>query len=478
MKKLIIILILAPLGLMGQIKLNWSNEIEVNADRTLGYARPKIALTSNNIPVVMWAKRYNLEVYTAKLNGSSFTSPVKITPAGIKAFAQDWAGPDMVASGSNVFVVFEAEPHGLGPIYLAKSDDGGASFGDTFRVSENTATRFPTIAVAPNGTLYAAFMVFEPGDKDPHYAVSVSTDGGKTFSKDVKATGTAPGESCDCCPAYLIATNTSVTLLFRNNDNNLRDIWASTSTDAGKTFSLSKKVDNSGWIIGGCPSSGPSGIIVGDTLISAWMNGSSGSSRVMISNANTSDLSLGFNQNISKIVATSANQNYPIIAGDSRAMGVVWEEVNLGKRYIKLAYGTTGASSLLNQEAVIVNLDTNSLAKNPHIAYANGTFHITWQDNKSFKIYYRSASIDGFARLKEKSMKDIIIYPNPSNGLFYIDKNEGIKEIWIRDYQGRLIKHMTNSSVIDLRSHKGGLYTATLVTIKGELRIKLIKKED
>lgn len=463
MKKIILIILLTPLGLFAQLNLEWSDQLVVNANTAYGYARPKIALTSENKPIVMWSRRINKEVYSSKWNNGQFDPAIKITPAGLNVFAQDWAGPDMVAIENKVYATFEAEPHGVGLVYLAISEDWGSTFKDTIRVSNNALTRFPTIAVAPNGIIYIAFMVFEPGDKDPHYAICVSKDNAKTFSKEVNVTGVAQGETCDCCPAYLLANNNGITLFFRNNDNNLRDIWASNSIDTGKTFGITKRIDNTGWVINACPSSGPSAVSTEDSFATVWMNGSSGSSRIHISSSSSTNLGLSWDSILSPNTSNNVSQNFPIISGRFGTYGVVWEEIANGKWYIKFVANNGGSISLLKQQPYTVNLDSTGYAKNPHVIYANGVFHITWQDNRVKKVYYRSAKIKGFSSIDYINSTDLSLYPNPSeSGIFHLENIPLNSNLSIRDLNGNLVWYQNNSVskniMIDLSKYAKGTY--------------------
>ena len=137
--------------------------------------------------MVMWGKSNNLGVYVSTLNGTAFSSPLKVTPNGVNAFVQSWAGPGMDVLGDNVFVSFKSQPENAGFVYVVKSSDGGKTFGDTVRVSNNNWSRFPEVAVLPNGNPVVTFMDFDPNFKDPRYVVSVSKDGGKSFQQTVNA---------------------------------------------------------------------------------------------------------------------------------------------------------------------------------------------------------------------------------------------------------------------------------------------------
>ncbi|MFT5824229.1 MAG: hypothetical protein ACI8ZM_005495, partial [Crocinitomix sp.] len=99
MKKITsLLLLLLPLAVSAQ-SITWDNPIVVNDNNTIGNTRPKIVLAEQNIPLVMWGKATNQGVYTSRLSGSTFTAPVKVTPNGMTAFVQSWAGPDMGAKG-------------------------------------------------------------------------------------------------------------------------------------------------------------------------------------------------------------------------------------------------------------------------------------------------------------------------------------------------------------------------------------------
>lgn len=429
-----------PTRSSAQIDITWSDEIEVNGNFDYGFSRPKLALTSNGDPVVMWGKRNNLDVYVSRYKDGKFLEPVKVTPNGISAFAQDWLGPDMVAYGDTIYVAFEAEPEGTGLIYVVRSIDGGLSFGDTVRVSANPQTRFPALSVSPDGTLFVALMEFEPGYKEPHYAVAVSKDGGQSFSEAVKGSGIAPGEVCDCCPAYLLSNEQATTLFFRNNDDNLRDIWAARSIDGGKSFPKAKEIDNSNWMIGACPSSGPSAIYYKDSLATVWMSAASGSSRAMIGSASEVGLDLGFNALLTPNAPSTANQNFPIIAGKWDVTGVVWQESNNGKSYLQFVSTDKGLMDLVGQTPITVNEGVSNIPRNPQMKYENGVFHLTWQDLRSQSIKYRKGSIVNFVGVSEATKQTVKAYPNPSGEYVTIENEMPMDRIEVLDATGKMLK--------------------------------------
>lgn len=71
------------------------------------------------------------------------------------------------------------------------------------------------------------------------------------------------------------------------------------------------------------------------------------------------------------------------------------------------------------------------------------------------------------------------IYPNPVSDVLHIDNKENVKTVEIYDYNGKLIKTISenkNNIAISLSDLVAGNYTAKITTDKGSQVIKFIKK--
>ncbi len=127
---------------------------------------------------------------------SAFVAP-PVTRAADLAAVSRLSGPTNVlvdapcnATGANAEVQQAYDPSrgylyeawiGCGGIGFSRSLDGGATFEPAVTVpgSGNVSSWDPSIALAPNGTLYVAFMVGSPGDAP---VVAWSFDGGASFA--------------------------------------------------------------------------------------------------------------------------------------------------------------------------------------------------------------------------------------------------------------------------------------------------------
>ncbi len=444
MRKILLFLTLLP-NLVSAQTLKWDDPIVVNSDINLGYTRPKIALTKDNVPLIMWGKANNKGVYASRWDGSGFGTPTKVTPDGVNAFVQTWAGPGLQALGDTAFVSFKAQPEQEGFVYVVRSIDGGKTFGDTLLVSSNNWSRFPEVGILPGGHPVVTFMDFDKDFKDPRYVVSTSSNGGESFGATVNASGIAPGEVCDCCPGFIIAQKERVLILFRNNDDNLRDIWASISTDKGKNFSLAADIDKNNWMIGSCPATGSEAIILGDSLVSVWMSGATGNSKINIGTSDLQSLKVGLN---AEITSAKSNQNYPKISGDESFIAITWQEIESGSRNVKCSWSVKGPSGLIGQTAFQVNVNATGVQQSPDISYADGYLHIVWQDITARKIMYRRAKVDVTAvnNVETNSNPWFTLTPNPANGYVRINparSTDGESDVRIIDALGKVVFNQT-----------------------------------
>ncbi|HMB93070.1 MAG TPA: sialidase family protein [Rhodothermales bacterium] len=109
----------------------------------------------------------------------------------------------------------------------------------------------------------------EPGTE---VRLARSADGGKSFGENV----VVAKNSCQCCrTALAVAADGTVYLAWRHIfGDNIRDMALARSTDGGQTFSTPTRIHEDGWHIDGCPHSGPS--LAVDTqgrVHAAWYTG-------------------------------------------------------------------------------------------------------------------------------------------------------------------------------------------------------------
>lgn len=393
MKKLLFILLLAPIILIGQSQqVFFSPFIDISSNSD-GYGRPRIALTSDNSPLIIWRKDSSPKVLRAsKWNGTSFSPPYDILQAGI--LPNSWDGPEIAAKGDTMYVVFTSETTQQNSIMLIKSFDGGLTFSDTVRVSENNPShryRMGNVVVNSSGNPVVSYMQYLLNYMEPKQMVNVSNNFGSSFIGATEGSVLADGEPCDCCKASLVSNGDNLFLLFRNNDNNERNSFISKSSDGGLSFTSTADLDDYDWMLNSCPATTPRGVAVDDSLIIVKRSGATGNNEIVCSSVSIADLNYSYNNNIDYIAG--AQQDYPEIVASNDTIIAVWQDNRNGYQDCYISISTTGASSL-NGSILFTDSSSSGQKTDPHVVYAKGDIHLVYLDYSQHKIVYVKGAFD------------------------------------------------------------------------------------
>ena len=436
MRILLFILVLAFWGTsFAQSNIDWDPEIIVSDGLTYGNLRPRATLVDGDSPVVIYGKSGTENLFISKWNGSSFNPPISILPSGTSSYIADWTGPDIDSKGDTVIVVFKLEPMTTGHIYSVRSTDGGLSFSDTIRVNQfdSGIVWMPSMGMDASGNPVMAYMLHDNFSwANPRYIFANSIDAGQSYNSELEIVSSIPGEACDCCHSEVIIEAQKQTLLFRNNDNNIRDIYGVLSLDGGTSFPYESGVDNLGWSLMGCPSTGPDGVYTGDDLLIAYASAAEGKYRVYLSLASAaSDLTFVSRTIMAPPALGNDTQNFPRISGVNDTIVMAWEEKEMGNKEIFCSLSIPGLDPVtsLTSFKEKANATTSGTQTNPEVIYKNGIVHLFYSDNNSGSLIYRRGVVNvglGVQEIFEKSL----IFPNPSgNGKFKLSKNTEIKSI-------------------------------------------------
>lgn len=475
----LVVLMIIPFCSNAQQGISWEPEITVADGATYGNIRPRLALTNDDTPVVVFGKPAGGELFVARGAGATFNVPVAILPAGLDSYLANWTGPDIGADGDNVVVVFKAEPYLDGNIYAVRSTDGGVTFSDTIRVDDYDLgqTWMPALDMDDAGNPQITYMTFDASGGDERIAVVSSLDGGLTYQPQQVVTASTSGVACDCCPPEMIANGAYRMAIFRNNISNIRDSWASLSEDSGATYNSSENLDLLNWMITSCPSTGPAGIIIGDSayVVSA-SKGAGGNYRVYVS---TTGLAGGLNlASVDPMDpptdGPADTQNFPRISGVNDTLVMVWEEKEGPNSEIMCAVTTDGSAQSLASYKSRVNSVLTGFQGKPDVIYQNGYVHVVFQDYLSGDLLYRRGQIVDVTGFGEEAFLDVELYPNPAKNsvnLVGTDLNE-IAELHLINSVGETVKisyeFHADGIAIDLTSvESAGLYILEVVGTNG-----------
>lgn len=135
---------------------------------------------------------------------------------------------------------------------------------------------------------------------------------------------------CDCCPINLLVdANGALNVIYRDNNDNIRDMARMVSTDNGATFSKPEIIHNDGWKINGCPHSGAVSSTYGKSALVAWFSGAETETGVRLATREGKKL----------FVLEDASAKNPYLVDSPKSAVMLWEQ-NAENGVSKIAYRT------------------------------------------------------------------------------------------------------------------------------------------
>ena len=464
-------------------QVSWGPAVDVAA-ASFGNNRPRIVTAANGAPLIIWGN--SAKVMFTRWNGAGFSTPVQLNPVNVDVAEASWMGPDIAAHGDTVYVVYKQKPESdtANHIWCVRSFDGGLSFDAPVRVDfiADSISRFPTVTTDEMGNPIVGFMKFAPSFGEARWVVTKSTDFGMSFMPDVLASGwsSATSEVCDCCPGQITNADGTTVMLYRDNNSDIRDCWAGISNDNGGSFTAGINIDQQNWIIAGCPSTGPDGVIIGDTLYSTFMSAGSGNIRVYYSKSSVSSMTGASGIQITNNFPGLAQQNFPRIANAGNSMAIVWMQVADATSQLALSF-TENIANGLPQTFETVATDN---VVNGDVALIPGEVFAVWQDDVGVvKFRSGSYSLPTFVT-SEVSTSNLHVYPNPAENCWIISGNSlhGDSKLELLDMQGKVIyaRHIAGQSSLNHKIENAhlasGSYFIKVTDKEKQFSIKCLKQ--
>jgi hypothetical protein len=270
--------------------------------------------------------------------------PVRVNSQAGEATA--WRGDPptvAVATDGTIHVGWTARVAAEGyanELYLSTSRDGGKSFEPPVKVNDDRAKvahAMHSLAISADNHIYVVWLdernlkmppADHTGKKMEHMEANrevffaASTDGGRTFSKNLRL----GQEACPCCKTSVTAGKDGrVYAAWRQVlPGEFRHIALSASVDGGKTFSRPTIVSDDRWMTASCPVSGPALSALPDGVLRVvwYTEGERGEPGLYW--AQSRDEGKTFSE--SKTFAKGQAHGNPLLLGDGKkGTMVVWE---------------------------------------------------------------------------------------------------------------------------------------------------------
>ena len=189
--------------------------------------------------------------------GETFSTPglIAVLP---ELSASSMRGPQ-IASTANGLAVIACNKSGN--IFSYTKDEAG-KWSQNGKINDvDTVAKEQFMALSADGNNAFAVWLDLRGNKRNKIAGAKSSDGGKTWAKNIIVYTSPDTTVCQCCKPSVALRGENVYVMFRNWLNGNRDLHLIQSADGGNSFGEAKKLGNDSWALDGCPMDGGSLVI-------------------------------------------------------------------------------------------------------------------------------------------------------------------------------------------------------------------------
>ena len=346
---------------------------------------PAVAVDRDGQPIVAWASgggHAGNRLFLGRPGTAG--APVRVSPGELFVDSLHQAPGLAVGSGGELYVSWSSsKPKPPGALFasdlqLSRSLDGGRTFEPPLRVNEDrpTSHSFEQIAVAPDGTLLAAWIDTRGGHGSTATWLARMVDRGGRVERVTKLEA---GETCVCCRVSVSAgPGEAAAVMWRKVfPGDVRDMVVSASTDGGRSFAPAELVHADRWKITACPHRG--GMVATDARgrrYALWYTERKDKPEILLAVAAD-----GRRFGPPRLVHTAAGSvpDHARLAVNAEGQGViVWEDSTAVRRRILLRSIGDGGRTL----GPVRVLSKAIKAWTPDVAVAADGFVVAWHEER------------------------------------------------------------------------------------------------
>ncbi len=227
--------------------------------------QPQVAAAPDGTIYLVYGSENSIYCAVSRDRGNAFSTPVLVANEGPLALGMH-RGPRIAATKDFVVITAVVGKQGKGQdgsLLAWRSADQGKTWSKS--VTVNDAVDSPReglhdIAAGPLNLVFAAWLdlrALVPSKPGTELYGAVSSDGGRTWSRNSIVYRSPDGSICQCChPSVVIDAKGKIYVMWRNDLGGSRDLYLTSSSDGGKSFAIAKKLGAGTWLLDACPMDG------------------------------------------------------------------------------------------------------------------------------------------------------------------------------------------------------------------------------
>jgi hypothetical protein len=237
------------------------------------YLQPQLASTGDRVGVAFGSG--NTIFYSWSDNhGERFSRPARIDTGGRLALGRH-RGPRIAYQSGNVVIsaiVGQKGGGADGDLLAWRSADNGTTWEGPARVNDVSGSAREGLHAMTSGNGWVVAVWLDLRQKGTRLFGSMSSNGGGTWSENFLIYESPDGSISECChPSVSVGPGGAIHVLWRNKLEGSRDLYVSTSTSQGKTWSQARKLGQGTWKLDACPMDGGGLAVASDNrLYGVW----------------------------------------------------------------------------------------------------------------------------------------------------------------------------------------------------------------
>ena len=348
-----------------------------------GANQPHLAASDDGAYYATFIKDGNIEYSGSTDKGKTWSAPVVAIDARGKAGGGMQRGPRIAVDAKKTIYItapicydlaeLSEKKYPVRDLYLTVSTDGGKTFSKPLQINDapkKAPESLHWMAAAPNGDVYVAWLDLRNREKGQDLAYVKISDQGRKIGKNV----VVPGPLCECCaPGLAVDAKGTPYVLYREGGKANRSIFL------GVGFTKVTRVNAGETKIDACPMDAPQVAVSrdGKQIATAWMDFRTGSASRHV------QWTIGsggkFGPEISTSDAEKGGQGHPslVFYADNVAW-CAWEDSRRG-----LNAQAIYAADAKSKKNIPVSAENEGKCGYPTLANAGGSLGVVYESGSS-----------------------------------------------------------------------------------------------
>jgi hypothetical protein len=224
--------------------------------------QPQLAVDAKGIIHAVFGIHDTVHYCRSNDGGKSFSKSVELPRVNAMSLGMR-RGPRIAVVGDALCVTAIGGKQGKGrdgDVLALRSNDGGQTWSGPVQVNDaadSAREGLHAMAAGGEGTICSVWLDLR--NRKTEVMASTSSDGGRTWSKNVLVYQSPDGSVCECChPSVTFDDKGRILVMWRNSLDGARDMYVASSDDGGKSFGKAAKLGRGTWPLDRCPMDGGS----------------------------------------------------------------------------------------------------------------------------------------------------------------------------------------------------------------------------